>query len=428
MSVVLPFILLFLLLLLGMPVFFALGIAGSVGVLLNNGLNAFMGFLQTTPYGSVSSFMLSTIPMFILMAHFMLASGIIKDLFTSANKWFGHYPGGLGIATVFAGAGMGAVSGSSTASASAMATAAVPEMKKFGYSLPFSMGVVSISGTLAIMIPPSIALIIYGILTETGIDLLLIAGIIPGIVTALGYIVTILIWTKLKSDVAKKVEAVPIKERMLSLRHLWVILLLIITVLGSIYTGVVTPTEAGAMGAFGAFLIALGMKRMSLKVLSQALKDTLKSTTMIFAIVIGATIFGQFLTLTQVTQKLVAFLGGLDVSRWVILSIIILIYLLLGMFMDQTAILLLTVPMTFPIVSSLGFDPIWYGILIVKTAEIGLVTPPVGMNVFVASGSVGVNPSVAFKGVFWFVVTDLIILILLILLPVLSTWLPTSMN
>lgn len=428
MVVTITLILLFVFLALGMPIAFALGISGSIGLIMLGGFQMFGGILQTTPYESVSSYLLSTIPMFILMAEFMTASGITKDLFFAANKWLGRLPGGLALAAIFAGTGMAAVSGSSTASAATLSSAAVPEMRRYGYQMDFSLGVVSIAGTLAVMIPPSIALILYGILTETGIGSLLIAGIIPGLLTAIGYMITVFIYVKLRPEVAPQVkEVVPLKEKFESIKYTWPMLLLIVAVIVAIYTGIVTPTEAGALGAFVAFLIALAMRRLTVQKVNQALSRTLRSTTMILFIVIGAMIFSYFVTVTQVTQNLISFIQASDISKWVVLAAVVVIYLILGMFLDQIAILILTLPFTFPLITSLGFDPIWFGVIVTKTVEIGLVTPPVGLNVFVASGVTGVTPAVAFRGVILFVFVELVILLLLILFPALSTWLPSLM-
>lgn len=426
--IIIPLLILALFLVIGMPIAFALGLSGAVGLVIFGGLDSLFGVLQTTPYAAVKSFTLSAIPMFILMASFMTVSGITKDLFYSTNKWFGNLPGGLAIATVIAGAGMGAVSGSSTASAATMAKAAAPEMRRYKYSPELSMGVISIAGTLALLIPPSIVLIIYGSITETGVGALLIAGIIPGIITALGYIIVILVWVKLKPSIAPRVPIKPpLKERFESLSKVWPMLIVVMAVIGGIYSGIVTPTEAGALGAIITFIVVLLMGRMSIKHLDSSLVDTLKSTTMIMTIIVSAHIFGYFLTITQVTQRLVTFVDSLEVSKYWILFFIILIYIILGFFLDQIAILILTLPLTFPIIISLGFNPIWFGIIVTKAAEIGLVTPPLGMNVFVASSAAGEKTSVAFKGVFWFVIMEVFLLLLLIFIPSLATWLPNLM-
>ncbi|ALC85811.1 C4-dicarboxylate ABC transporter permease [Bacillus sp. FJAT-22090] len=428
MSVAIPLILLLLFLAFGMPIAFALGIAGSIGLLINSGWDSFLGIMQTAPYDSVKSFIMTSIPMFILMASLMTVSGIMKDLFQAAYKWLGKLPGGLGIATVFAGAMMASVSGSSQASAAAMSKAAAPEMKKYKYDTAFTMGVVSMAGTLAVMIPPSIILILYGILTETGVGSLLIAGIIPGILTAIGYIIVIFVWVKFKPEIAPKIEINPtMKEKFVALKNIWPMLIIILAVIGGIYSGLVTATEAGAMGAFITLVVVFIMGRMNLNKFGEALTDTIKSTTMIMTIIIGAHIFSYFLTLTQSTQRIVGIVEGLDTSKYWILAIIIIIYLILGFFMDQIAILILTLPLTFPIITSLGFDPVWFGIIVTKTVEIGLVTPPVGMNVFVATGAAGVKTAEGFKGVTWFVIMDLFILVLLILMPFITLWLPELM-
>jgi tripartite ATP-independent transporter DctM subunit len=411
-----------------MPVAFAIGIAGSIGLIMEGGWSSFSGILLTAPYTSIKSFLLSAIPMFILMASFMTVSGIMKDLIGAAYKWFGKLPGGLGIATVFAGAVLGSVSGSSQAAAATMARSVAPEMKKYNHNNSFILGVISISGTLAVMIPPSIVLILYGILTETSVGSLLISAIIPGILTAMGYVIVIIIWVKSNPDVAPRIGMNPtIKEKLLSLKTIWPMLLIMVSVLGGIYSGIITATEAGAVGALITFIVVLMMRRLSFSKLNMALNDAIKTSTMILTIIIGAHIFGYFLTLTQVTQKLVRYFDNLQVSSYIILVGIVLIYLILGLFMDQMAILILTLPLTFPIVTSLGFNPIWFGIIVTKTAEIGLVTPPLGMNVYVASGASGLKTSEGFKGVIWFVLMDLTILVLLIALPILSTWLPSKM-
>lgn len=288
MTIAIPMFLLLVLLATGMPIAFSMGIAGAVGLLFIGGTDLFLGIIQTTPYDSVAVFLFTTIPMFILMAELMTASDMTKDIFNASNKWMGHLPGGLGIATVFAGAGLGAVSGSSTASAATLATSAVPEMKKYGYKSHFAMGVSSISGTLAIMIPPSIVLILYGILTDTGVGSLLIAGIIPGIITAIGYVITILYWVKRDPSVAPKIpQKVPLDERLQSLKPIWPVLILMSVVIGGIYAGIVTATEAGALGAFATFVIALLMRKLKMKGISKALNNTLRSTAMIMLIIIG---------------------------------------------------------------------------------------------------------------------------------------------
>ncbi len=417
MTIIIPTFLLLLFLALGLPIAFSLGISGAIGLLMVGGWDSLIGILSTTPVSTVANYLFTTIPMFILMAEFMTAGNYTRDVYTAARRWIGHYPGGLGIATVLAGTGLGAVSGSSTASAATLSTISHPEMKKYGYPSYFSISVSSVTGTLSILIPPSVGLILYGVLTETPINLLFLAGVFPGIITALGYIIAIMIISKTSKEKLPQLDKSNNKQRFLSLLKIWPIILISIIVLGSIYTGVITVTEAGGLGAFIAFLISLIMGRLTWKKFSLAIERTLKISTMIFFIIIGAMIFGYYLTLTQAAQKTVTFIGQLDISNWMILVLILIVYLLLGMFLDQLSVVILTIPLTFPLIISLGFDPIWFGIILVKVAEIGLVTPPVGMNIFVAAGAVNEEPSIAFKGITWFVIMDLLIIGLLLLFP-----------
>lgn len=427
MEIVIPFLLLFTFLALGMPVAIGLGLAGAIGLFMTGGLYSLLGIFETTPYSSVASYAWIVAPMFILMAEFLSASRIINDLFRAAHKWLGHLPGGLAIATIFASGLLGALSGSSTASAATIASSAAPQMKTYGYSNKLAMGVVSMGGTLSILIPPSTILIIYGIITESPIDKLFIAGIVPGILTGLGFCIVIIMWAFVKPLDAPRMSPAPYSDRFKSLKLLWPILLLLGFVLISIYMGIVTLTEAAGLAALGSFIIPLIMKRFTVKSINQALSNSLKTTTMIFTIIISGHIFGYYLAITQVTQKLINFISVLDVSKWTIILVIVAIYLILGFFMDQIAILLLTLPLTFPVAMSLGFDPIWFGIVVAKTAEIGLVTPPLGLNIFVASGAAKEDIKVAFKGVMPFVVIDLIILIALIAFPLISTFLSDQM-
>ena len=427
MEILIPLLLLFLLMAIGMPVAISMGIAGGIGLFMTGGLYSLLGIFETTPYSSVASYAWVVAPMFILMAEFLSASRIINDLFKAAHKWFGHLPGGLGIASIFASGMLGALSGSSTASAATISASAAPQMKKYGYNPKLAMGVVSVGGTLSILIPPSTILIIYGIITESPIDQLFIAGVVPGVITALGFILVIVFWAKIKPQDAPRVEPAPFIDRIKSLRLLWPILLLLISVLLGIYFGIVTLTEAAGLAAVGSFLIPLVMKRFTFSSINKALNNTLKTTTRIFTIIIAGHIYGYYLTITQVTQKLINFIGSLDVSKWTVMLVIVLLYLVLGFFMDQIAILLLTLPLTFPVAMSLGFNPIWFGIVVAKTAEIGLVTPPLGLNIFVAAGAAKENIATAFKGVVPFVIVDVIILVLLIFFPIISVFLIGNM-
>lgn len=413
---------------LGMPVGFSLGVAGLIGLLLVGGLDSVSSILSTVPFRTAAHYTLSTLPMFILMAHFIAASKIVDDIFNAAQRWLERLPGGLAIATIFAAAGMAAMSGSSTASAASLSSIAVPQMRKYGYSQRVAAGVVTVAGTLAIMIPPSIAFVIYGIVTETSIGKLLIAGIIPGIITAAMYCIGIFFWYKIQPGVMPPPTRIySWKERWVSLKPLWAFIILSTIVIGSMYVGLATPTEAAAFGAFGSLILPLALKRMSKPGFTHAVTAAVKVTTMIFTIIIGAMIFGYFLTLTQTTQNIIKLLAGLSVPPWLIFFLIVVLYLVLGCIMDQIAILLITLPLTFPLVTSLGYDPIWYGVIITKLTEIGLITPPVGMNAYVVSATTKIPLDEVFKGTGVLLCVECISLAILMAFPFLSTYLPSRM-
>ncbi len=418
MEIYLPIILLFVLLALGVPVFLSMAASGAIGLILVADLDTLLGIFATNSYTQVAHYEFLSIPLFILMANFLTASNITSDLFWVAQKWIGRLPGGLAISTVIAGAGLGALSGTSTGSTATLAGAAVPEMNKHGYSKNLSLGVASISGTLAIMIPPSGTLIIFGLISGYSITDLFRAGIIPGILTALMYVLVVLIWVKRRPQDAPTItEKVPFKEKVASIKHLWSILLLILIVLVSIFSGWVTITEAAGIAALGSFLIPLFMGRMSFEKVKTALTSTIRTTTMIFAIIIGAMVFGYYLTLTQITRHLVDFIAGLDISAAYIVLIFVLLYAFLGLFMDQVAILYLTLPLAIPIVEALGVDVIWFAILIVAAAETGLVTPPLGLNCYVAAGATGESLEKTFKGVMPFVAAQFVMIFIIFFFP-----------
>ncbi|HMM71079.1 MAG TPA: TRAP transporter large permease subunit, partial [Rhodocyclaceae bacterium] len=392
-------ILLLVMLAIGVPVGFALAVAGVVGLYSLGGLNMVLGVMNTAPLSAASSYELITVPMFLLMAEFVILSGVADDLFDSASKWVGRIPGGLGIATAFAGAGFGAISGSSTASAATLSSTSIPAMLKAGYEPKLACGVVAISGTLAMLIPPSIALVLFGIIADVSIGELLIGGIIPGLMVMLAIVTTVffLVWRDpTRAPTGKRYT---FREKFASLKVVWPMIVLFMAVTGIIYIGIATPTEAAGIGAFGGFVIALARGRVNVGTLSHALTRAAQTTCMIIMIILGAQFFGYFFTVTQTTQQIVAAIGGLPVDRWVIMGLILLLYLILGCFMDQAAILILTIPIMLPVVKALGFDPVWFGVLVVVTAEVGMVTPPVGLNVFVVSRYTGRPLDEVFRGV-----------------------------
>ncbi|UJX47312.1 TRAP transporter large permease [Xanthobacter sp. YC-JY1] len=420
--------LLFALLAIGMPVGFAMAVSGALGLLATAGVAATVGVLETTPFSVTNSYELIAIPMFILMAELVVASGVADGLFHALAVWIGRVKGGLAVATALAGAGFGAISGSSTASAAALSATSIPAMLRAGYEPRFSCGVVAISGTLAMLIPPSIALVLYGIIAEVSIADLLIGGVIPGILVTLAIIATVyaLLWHD--PSLAPAGRSYSWKEKLVVLKQVGPMLLLLFLVTGVIYVGIATPTEASALGAFGALVLTAAVGKLSYPTLRHVLARSARATCMILMIVIGAHIFGFFLTLSQVTQMTVSFITSLDVSPYVIMAMIVLVYIILGCFMDQLAILILTVPIVVPAITALGFDPVWFGVVVVVTAEVGMVTPPLGLNVFVVARYSGRPLEEIFAGIAPHVVAHLLVIAALIAWPGLVLWLPSTMN
>ncbi|MBS4046037.1 MAG: TRAP transporter large permease subunit [Alphaproteobacteria bacterium] len=419
-------IILLLLLVFGMPVAFALGVAGMVGLWLKGGLDMVLGILRATPLSTTSSYELITVPMFMLMAEFIIVSRIADELFDSAKVWLGRTPAGLAIATALAGAGFGAISGSSTAAAATLSGTSIPAMIRHNYNPRLASGVVAISGTLAMLIPPSIAIVLYGLIAQLSISKLLIAGIIPGLLVTLVIALTVLVLAAINPSHAPAVSSYSLREKVASLRIVGPMVALIMLVTGCIYLGIATPTEAASLGAFGAMVIAAMRRRLTWNSFCNALFSASRTTCMIVLIIICAQVFGYYFTLTGFTQELVSYVGNLDVSRWFIFLLIVLLYLVLGCFLDQVAILFLTVPVVLPVVTALGFDPIWFGIIIIITAEVGLVTPPVGLNVYVVSAYSKIPVKDIFIGVTPHVIAHMLVILLLAMFPALVMWLPST--
>lgn len=420
-------VLLFGLLTIGMPVAFTLAFTGALGLYLVGGWQAVSGVLATAPLSSVESYELISVPLFILMAEFVIMSGVADRLFAAAATWVGRVPGGLAMATALAGAGFGAISGSSTASAATLSSTTLPAMLKQGYDPKLSGGVVAISGTLAMLIPPSIALILYGIIADVSIGALLIGGVIPGILVTLVIIGTVWVLVQIEPEAAPRGRAYTLGEKFTSLRVVGPMLFLFMAVTGVIYTGVATPTEASGLGAFGAFLIVLWERKFTRAAMAKALLHAAHASCMIIMIIVCAKVFGYFFTLTQSTQALVAWVSALDVSRWFILALIMLGYLILGCLMDQVAILILTVPIVLPVIKALGFDPVWFGVMVILMAEVGLVTPPVGLNVFVVARYARRPLAEIFGGVWPHVFSHLMLVVTLAAFPQIVLWLPSKM-
>lgn len=423
MTVTLVLLLLAALLLLGMPIGFAMGLAGIVGIFSVGGIDTLLGIVAVTPYRQSASWILIAIPLFVLMAEMLASSRITADLFSAMNRWVGHLPGGLAIAGVLAAAGLGAVSGSSTAATAALSKSVAPELLRAGYSRGLAIGTVASAGTLAIMIPPSVIMVIYGILTETSVGLLFVAGIVPGLITVAAYSATIVLWAKYVPHAAPRTERHGWGERFVALRAVWPMLVLFALVIGGLYSGAVTVTESAALGAAGAVVLAFWFLRgAGFPALKEALARTASTTAMIFTIIIGAHLFSYFMTLTGTPQALLGYVDGLQVAHWIVFAVMILIYLVLGCFMDQLAILVLTLPIVFPMIQRFGYDAIWFGIVLTKTVEIGLITPPLGMNCFVASSVSRIPLSQVFRGVTPFIGAELVTITLLMAVPGIVLW------
>lgn len=412
----------------GMPIAYAMGVAGVGGLALIGGMDTVEGVLGTTPFSTVSTYDLLSIPMFILMAEFVIVSRIADELYDCMVIWVGRVRGGLAIATALAGAGFGAICGSSTASAATLASISLPAMLRHGYEPKLANGVVAISGTLAMLIPPALALVLYGLLTELSISQLLMAGLVPGFLVTLLIAATVLllVW----QDPTRAPAGAPYSwgQKVRSLRVTGAMLLLIALVTGVIYLGLATPTEASSLGAVGACLIALLRGRLTVRLFCGAIASAARTSAMITFIIVGAHVFGYALTLTQATQNFVAWVAGLNVNRYVVIALILLLKLALGCFLDQVAILLLTVPIMVPVVKALGFDPIWFGVVLVLTAEVGMITPPVGLNAFVVARYTGRPVEEVFAGVWPHFVAHILAIIVFTAVPSIVLWLPSTMR
>lgn len=418
---------LLLLLVARVPVAFALAAVGGASLLISAGPQLALGIVSDVFFETTASYAFLIVPMFVLMGEFLAVSGVARDIITCCQRWLGHLIGGVGYAVVAASTVMAAIIGSSTASTAVMASAAYAPMRQLGYAPGFAVGIIAISGTLAVMIPPSIILILYGILTDESIGKLLIAGLLPGILTALGYVVCIRFMIFSRPDLSPRVERFDLRLAATSLRNVWPAVVLIVTMIGSLYSGLASPTEIGALGALAALLIAVGLRRMPKVAFVDALKNTASVTANLMLILIGALIFGYFVTESQLPQEALILIGESGLGPWQVMAIVVLIYLVLGCFMDQIAILVLTTPLIYPVVKALGFDGVWLGVIITKTAEIGFVTPPFGMNIFLASNVTKVPMADCFRGVVPFILLEFLVLALLLAFPSITLFLPSLM-
>ena len=422
---------LLLLIFLRVPIGLAMFLVGMFGLyLVTGGWNMALSRLKSETYSTFSSYSLSIVPMFLLMGQFATLGGMSTALFKAAESWLGHRRGGVAMAAVGACAGFGSICGSSLATAATMSQVALPELRRYGYSGGFSTATLAAGGTLGILIPPSVILVIYAILTEQNIAKLFLAAFIPGILAAIGYIITISIYVRIHPDAAGTREPIPYAERWRALLDVWPVLLVFFLVVGGIYLGWFTPTEGAAVGAFGTGLIAFlngGLRRATL---IESFLATGRSTAMIFFIVLGAAFYNGFLALTQVPQELAEFVAGLGYSPWAILTIILVLYLIFGCVMDSLSMILLTIPIFFPIISTLEFGltleetAIWFGIIVLIVVEVGLITPPVGMNLFVINSMDRTTPMVAtYRAVMYFVASDIVRVIILVAFPSITLFL-----
>jgi len=420
------FLILFVLMAAGLPIGVSMGIIGFSGLLLILPAQAALAKMAIAPYDLVSSYTFATLPMFLLMGHVLLATGQGGTLFTVAKKWFGRVPGGLAMATVAGCAAFGAVCASSIATAVTLGLVAIPEMKKAKYDGGFANGTVAAGGTIGSLIPPSGFMIIYGILTENSIAKLFVGGIIPGIIVSISYIIMIGIRCLIKPELGPPGEKVSIKEKLKSLQDIWEIIALGAVSIGGLLIGVFTSTEAGAVGAFGAFLSAIARRKLTWAKTKEAVLETMKTAGMIYAVLIGATLFNYFMAASNLPEHLFNWITSFNLTPMGVMTFLVIIYIIMGALMDETSTQLLTIPIFYPLILKLGFDPIWFGVLQARLLQIGMIAPPVGINVFVIAGLDKTVPmTTVYKGVIPFLFMDMITLAVFMIWPQTILWLPS---
>ena len=424
------------LVLLRMPIAFAMGLVSMVGFMMDTNFRAAISMVARLIIDTSQNYGLSVVPLFILMGLFVNKAGISRELYAASNAFLGHLRGGLAMATIVACGGFAAMSGSSLATAATMSKVAMPEMRRFGYSDKLATASIAAGGTLGILIPPSVILVIYGLLTETSVGKLFMAGIIPGILGVLLYLLAVRFTVWREPDAGPAGDRTSWPEKVKALRQVWAVLLLFFLVIGGLYSAfdvpplniAFSPTEAAGMGAMGAFLIALARGRLSFGDVREVLTETATTTASLFAVLIGAWVFSNFVNIAGLPQGLLSIVTANDLSPVMVMALILAIYIVLGCVFESLSMLLLTVPVFFPVVTNLGFDPIWFGIIVVVVVEISLITPPVGLNVFVLKGVVGdVSTGTIFKGVTPFWIVDILRLLILLMLPGLVLFLPGQM-
>ena len=420
--------LLFALLAGGMPIGFAMGLSAFLGTLLLIDADAALALLGQTVYETALTYGLSVIPMFVLMGYIAGEAGLNESLYRACNAWLGHRRGGLALATIGGCGAFAAICGSSLATAATMAQIALPEMRRYKYADELATGAVAAGGTIGILIPPSVIMVIYGLLTETSISALFLAGIVPGILTVAGFMAAISIMTRINPKLGPPAARTPMRERLKALRSVWGTAALFLVVIGGLYIGVFSPTEAASVGAVGAFVLGLINRKSPRQLLATTLIDTVKTTAMIFTVLTGAILFNNFLILASVPNLVSDWIGALPLGKTAVLLVIIGMYFVLGCLLNSLAMILLTIPIVFPIVKALNYDPVWFGIIIVMVVELGLITPPIGMNVFVIKGITKDVPlETIFRGVTPFIIAQIILILILIAFPSIALWLPSTM-
>ncbi len=429
MLIFVAFIALFVLLLLRVPIEIALAMIGAVGFGSIIGMTPALKCGGTVAAETVLSYDFAVIPMFILMGNLVARSGISKELYIASNVWFGHMRGGLAIATIASCGGFSAVCGSSLATAATMAKVAIPPMRSFKYSNSLAAGSVAAGGTLGILIPPSVALVLYGIMTETDITKLFAAGLLPGILGIVLYMVAISIWVRISPSIGPAAEKHSLGEKIVALKGVFGILLLFMLVMGGLYLGWFTPTEAAGVGAGGALLIAIARRRISWESFIDVMYESARMSVTLLTILIGALIFANFINVARLPQALGDWVTGVDVAPLVVIFFIMAIYIVLGCFLESISMMLLTVPIFYPIVAMLGFDLIWFGVLVIVVIEISLITPPIGLNIFVMRAVMPDIPiTTVYRGVIAFILADIVRVILLLAFPVITLWLPSMIH
>ena len=412
-----------------MPVGFVMALVGFVGFSYMVSLEAGLSLLAKDIFDIFGSYSLTVVPLFVFMGQLAFHAGISRRLYDSAYRFMGHWPGGMAMATIGACAGFAAICGSTNASAATMATVALPEMKRFRYDMKLATGTVAAGGSLGILIPPSVIFIIYGIMTEQSIGKLFASGILPGLLLACLFILTIYIWTRIRPELGPRGPRASLKEKLRSLLGVLEMLIIFSLVMGGLFKGFFTPTEAGAVGAFCTLALAMIRRQINWQGFLQSLVETTRISCMVLVIVTGATVFGHFLAITRIPFELAGWVKGLPLPPWGIMGVIIFIYLIGGCFMDSLALILLTIPIFFPVALNIGYDPIWFGVIIVMVTQIGVITPPVGVNVYVVSGVAKDVPlEIIFKGTFPLLLALIAAVILMVIFPQIALFLPSFMR